>query len=239
MVVWFSKEMTCPICRTRLCGREVGGGFASGQDSDLFVRMKGKHIIQAEVHTCQDCRFSGFTNDFAINSTPYLGDRFRAEVLPQLTGAPSSQITSTPLPDIQYYWAFKSAQFLKRPSSNLGHRLVRAYWCLRLAPSSYLPAEDLQQRRDKYLKGAIHHMRQSLRGNRNPHVYYLLGELNRRLSDFEMARMYFKKFLTRNTTASYLRVAAKKLIAVSDDHDSREHTMEEILYDHKTLGSDE
>ena len=217
MVVWFSKEMTCPICRTRLCGREVGGGFATGQDSDLFVRMKGKHIIQAEVHTCQECRFSGFTNDFSINSTDYLGDRFRSEVLPQLTGGPSSQITSTPLPDIQYYWAYKSAQFLKRPSTNLGNRLLRAYWCLRLAPSSYLPADELQKRRD-----------------RNPHVYYLRGESNRRLGDFETAKNFFQKFLTRKPTAKYLRIAATKLTTSSEEHDSREFTMEEILYDQKT-----
>ena len=234
MVVWFSKEMTCPICRTRLCGREVGGGFATGQDSDLFVRMKGKHIIQAEVHTCQECRFSGFTNDFSINSTDYLGDRFRSEVLPQLTGGPGCQITSTPLPDIQYYWAYKSAQFLKRPSTNLGNRLLRAYWCLRLAPSSYLPADELQKRREKYLTGAVLHLRQSLRGNRNPHVYYLLGEINRRLGDFETAKNFFKKFLTRKPTAKYLRIAATKLTTSSEEHDSREFTMEEILYDQKT-----
>ena len=67
MVVWFSREMSCPMCGSRVSGREVGGGFATGQDSDLLVRMKNKHIIQAEVHTCQSCRYSGYVKDFLID----------------------------------------------------------------------------------------------------------------------------------------------------------------------------
>jgi uncharacterized protein (DUF2225 family) len=237
MVVWFSREMTCPMCRTRLCGREVGGGFAVGQDSDLLVRMRGKHIIQAEIHTCQNCRYCGYTKDFAINSTPELGERFCAEVTPQLTGGPTGSISSTPLSDIQYYWAYESAKFLNRSSLNLGTRLLRAYWCLRLAPSSHLPQTEIAKRKAKYLAGCIHHFKQSLRGNRNPHLYYLLGELNRRLGDCDVATSYLEKFLAKRSTAKYLRTAANKLVALTNDGDSRELTMEELLYDHKTESS--
>lgn len=234
MVVWFSREMTCPMCRTRLCGREVGGGFAVGQDSDLLIRMKGKHIIQAEVHTCQNCRFSGYTKDFAINSSQQLSDRFHAEITPQLTGGPRNSITSTPLSDIQYYWSYESAKFLSRASIDLGSRLLRAYWCLRLPPSSQLSQSEIKKRKQKYLKGSIRHFKLSLRGNRNPHLYYLLGELNRRVADFESAEAYFTKFLSKHSTVKYLRMAATKLLISSREGDSRDFTMEEILYDQKT-----
>lgn len=237
MVVWFNREMTCPMCGTRLSGREVGGGFATGQDSDLLVRMQGKHTIQVEIHTCQSCRFSGYVRDFAINSVPELGERFRREVSPKLKGGPRGHLSSTPLPDVQYYWSYLSAAFLKRAPLKLGFRLLRAYWCLRLAPTSRLPARERQRRKEKYLNGCIAYFRQSLRGNRNPNFYYLLGELNRRHGDFEAAITYLEKFLAKNSTARYLRQAAQKLIAAGRDGDSREMTMEELLYDHKTESS--
>jgi hypothetical protein len=225
------------MCRSRLCGREVGGGFAIGQDSDLLVRMKGKHIIQAEIHTCQNCRFSGFTRDFAINTLPETGEQFLNEVTPQLTGAPKGSITSTPLPDVQYYWAFRAGVFLRRPAIHLGDKLLRAYWCLRLPPSSQLPPAKLQSRKAMYLQECIEHFTQSLRGNRNPHLYYLLAELNRRHGDFEASTSLFKKFLTRRDVAKYLKVAAAKLSQCAEERDARDMTMEEILYDQKTESS--
>ncbi len=237
MVVWYTREVTCPMCGSRLCGREVGGGFAVGQDSDLLVRMKSKHVIQADVHTCQGCRFSGYLRDFAINSTPELGRRFRQEVTPQLAGGPRGALSTTPLPDVQYYWSYLAASFLGRPPLKLGMRLLRAYWCLRLAPSNRLPAREVDRRKKRYLSGCIAHLRQSLRGNRNPHLYYLLGELNRRFGDFDRSVFYFDKFLAKSGTAKYLRQAAHKLRMVAKEKDSSDRTMEELLYDHKTESS--
>ncbi|MBI4582634.1 MAG: DUF2225 domain-containing protein [Planctomycetes bacterium] len=221
------------MCLSRLSGREVGGGFALGQDSDLLVRMKGKHIIQAEIHSCQTCRFSGFARDFSINSTPEMGVEFRTRVTPLLATAPSVP-PAAPFPDIQYYWAYHSADFLKRPSLALGLLLLRAYWCLRLPPTSNLPATELDMRRERYLPACVEHLRQSLRGSRNPHLYYLLGELCRRLEMFEDSVAYFEKFLRRPAAARYLQLATLKLMAAARERDGRERTMEEILYDHKS-----
>jgi hypothetical protein len=220
-----------------MCAREVGGGFAVGQDSDLLIRMKGKHVIQAEVHSCPNCRYSGFTKDFALNTTPFVSDQFLAEVTPCLTGCPKKSISTTPLPDVQYYWAYKSASFLKRPALALGERLLRAYWCLRLPPSSQIPPPKIDSRKKVYLGECITHFMQSLRGNRNPHIYYLIAELSRRQGDFESAQAFFKKFLAKKLAAKYLRFAATKLIAAAEDEDNRDFTMEEILYDQKTESS--
>ncbi len=234
MVVWFSKEMTCPMCRSRLCGREVGGGFALEQDSDLLVHMEGKHVIQAEIHTCQTCRYSGYLKDFHINTTPDVGERFLRDVTPRLTGAPKNSISSTPLPDIQYVWAYESAKFLGRPSLALGNLLLRAYWCLRLPPVTHLTEAESEKRKKTYLSKALDHYHQSLRGNRNPHLYYLMGELSRRNGDHESAITYFQKYLTRRNTVEYLRIAATKLSALAREGHSKELSMKELFSDHKT-----
>src|SRR5574341_1033453 len=127
MLVWYNVEAACPICGQRLRLRELGGGFALGQDSDLLVRMEGRHVVQAAVHTCLRCSFSGYAEDFGGNVPRPLAQRFIAEVTPKLGGASPGALASTPLPDLQYYWAFRTAAFLGRGDGELGRRLLRAY----------------------------------------------------------------------------------------------------------------
>lgn len=229
MIVWYSKELKCPMCGCRLCGREVGGGFAVDQDSDLLVRMKGRHIIQAEIHTCSSCRYSGYTSDFRIKCSSDIGEKFCAEVMPNLKGGPKSAVSSTPLPDVQYQWAYEASTWLGRSNLRLGNLLLRAYWCLRLPPSSHLPGGEIKKRQQKYLGGSIDHFKQTLRGNRDPYRYYLLGELCRRAGQFDLSKTYFNKFLTKKDTANYLQQAAVKLGKLADQSDSKHRTITEMV----------
>jgi hypothetical protein len=161
MVIWSTLEASCPMCghRTRL--REVGSGFTVGQDSDLLVRMNGKHIIQAEVHTCQKCHFSGYAADFTGTVSTASRKRFLEAVSPLLVDETATgptgdaQYARTPLPDVQYHWAARTAETLGLPPAQQGERWLRAYWCLRLAPSSQLPPSILRSVKRLYLKWAI------------------------------------------------------------------------------------
>lgn len=232
MLVWYDIEASCPVCASRLRIRQMGGGFALGQDSDLLVRMEGKHVVQEAIHTCLRCRFSGYGDDFAANIARPLAKRFLAELTPELVEG-SGKRGTTPLPDTQYYWAYRAGAFLGRAEGELGERLLRAYWCLRLPPSSDLPASEADQRRRRYLEGAIHHFRQGARANAAPVWLYLLGELNRKCGEYPAAVGYFKRFLETSSEGGvprYLRLAAIKLLQAAEHHDGRDRTMEEIVY---------
>ncbi len=180
MVVWATLETTCPLCQNRLRVREVGSSFAAGQDSDLLIRMRGKHVIQAEIHTCLRCKFSGYTEDFTNRNVP--ADRVKLyfeEVVHSLPDEPGSEkrfsatpgsraskattktprraargktgqakrtirkITRTPLPHLQYYWSALAGPTIGLTSMEIGHRLVSAYWCLRLSPTCDLARSTL------------------------------------------------------------------------------------------------
>ncbi len=352
MVVWSTIEASCPICKNRLRLREVGSGFALGQDSDLFVRMKGKHIIQAEIHTCPQCRYSGLAGDFlrdistearllflrdvapglvdededraedraprkltagknaARKSTGRKGTRAKtdrgagesiteetleescshsrspapssSEVDPSEADSPDAGGSAgassrsrqpsrpgmddakrglkkskkslarrrrteesrfsgpiplhpckrTPLAHIQYYWAAKTGEALGYSSHALGEHLLRAYWCLRIAPSSKLPASDLKRLRKRYLTEAIRRFRQGLRHQKNPNILYLVAELCRRNSNFLLSTRYFQRFFEKGAEAcEYLLRAAEKLCRVAEGKLSTELSMEEVLYD--------
>ncbi len=202
-----------------------------GQDSDLLLRMEGQHIIQAAIHTCLRCRYSGYPDDFGVTIPRPKAERFLVELSAKLAGTGED----VPPPDLQYFWAYKCASFLNRSERELAERLIRAFWCLRLPPSSELPALLIEGRRKSYLTGAIHHLRQDGGGDAAPVRFYLLAELNRRAGEFPVAVGYFKRFLDssaggRLPVPAYLRLAAMKLLRAAEHGDGRDRTMEEIVY---------
>lgn len=263
MVIWSTLETSCPICDNRVRLREVGSGFTTGQDSDLLVRMEGKHIIQAEIHTCLQCHYSGFGADFLRTIVPAARRRFREVISPTLidditllpplprwalpgliTPPPAPrqpggskkpqgrpEHSRTPLPDIQYFWASRTADALGYSAIELGLRLVRAYWCLRLDPTARLPAPRLKVLKKIYLRGAIQKLRQGVRFEQDPNLVYLIGELCRRNENYLLAASYFRRFLEKEGGARYLKLAAKRLLQEARNRVPDEMSMEAVLYD--------
>ncbi|MCZ6792772.1 MAG: DUF2225 domain-containing protein [Planctomycetota bacterium] len=252
-------ETTCPLCKNRLRVREVGGGFAKSQDSDLLIRMQGRHVIQAEIHTCLRCRFSGTTEDFTSRTVPAERiKRYFSDVLPRLSDHPETDsavlglrrpgaggdsrpsntrrrklrhISRTPLPHVQYYWAALVGPTLGLAPTEIGLHFVRAYWCLRLAPAADLAETLLKPLRKVFLRGAIRHLRQGLRNEKNRALVYLIAELCRRNDYFGLANHYFERFLYKEKhVPSYLKRAARRLFVASRNGDSQEKSMEDVLY---------
>ena len=237
MVIWSRLEASCPLCNHRLPLREVGGGFVLGQDSDLLVRMEGAHVIQADIHTCKRCRFSGYSDDFLRSlsddekeSCRRILARFLAEDLDLPSTARGRGNHRKLSPDVQYLWAARTAAELGAPATRQGLLLTRAYWCTRLAPTDRLEPRILERRQRDYLKQAIQKLRQGLRSEKDPNLLYLIGELCRRNRNFLLAESYFRRFLAQEETAEYLRKAARKLLAQARQKSSTPHTMEGLLY---------
>jgi len=230
MIVWYSLEIGCPVCSYRSKIRELGGGFAVGQDSDLLVRMEGKHLIQAAIHTCLRCRYSGYAEDFTLTLRKSVAERFLAEVSPKLRKCEFL----IPHPDLQYYWSYLCLALRSRSDRELGMRLLRAYWCLRLPPSRDLLPQEVDRRSKRYLTGAIHHLCRDSQEMRSPVQTYLIAELSRRNGEFPAAVGHFKRFLEMargpGPVPAYLRLAARKLLRTAEQGDRRSRTMEEIVY---------
>lgn len=243
MIVWSTLETSCPMCQHRLRVREVGGGFAIGQDTDLLVRMKGKHLIQAEIHTCQKCRFSGYARDFTVRRVSnsmvkrffrtyahLLRDDHSSRAIGDASPGNGSKLSQTPLPHLQYHWAALASPAIGLSPTETGLRMVRAYWCLRLSPSSSLPDGTLKKLRKLYLRDTISRLRQGLRFEKNRTLVYLVAELCRRNGNYLLASQYFERFISREDGPRYLKHAARKLLEAAKHGDSADRTMEQTLY---------
>jgi hypothetical protein len=213
-----------------------------------MVRMGGKHVIHAEIHTCHDCRFSGTAHDFLERTiTEHMVRRYFEEVAFRIhdepegaRAAPSGRdaacrkelrVLRTPLPHVQYYWAALAAPALGLTAVEAGKLFTRAYWCLRLEPSARLAKPRLQAWKKLFLREAIGRLRQGLQRERSGPLVYLVAELCRRSGRFSLSRRYFESFLKRAKGPMYLRQAAVKLLEAARARDAGHKTMEEILYD--------
>jgi uncharacterized protein (DUF2225 family) len=240
MLPWSTQEASCPICDRRVRLRQVGGGFALGQDSDLLVRMKGKHVIQAEIHNCPKCHFAGYASEFLGEIGSEAREKFLEEVSPWLVlgllpkCSARADYSQAPTPDVQYYWAYKTSEALSLPVASQAEKLLRAYWCMRLPPSTGLPSRTREALRKVYLSSAIRKLRQALRTNPGGHRVYLIAELCRRSGNFLLSAGYFRRFLEKETGPRYLKQAASRLLEAARAGLSREMSMEEILMDGAT-----
>ena len=190
------------MCDHRLWIREVGGGFAIGQDTDLLVRMRGHHVIQAEIHTCPTCRYSGFPDDFASRSfSPSVKEAFFREISPRiecyLRETSQEASSSAPLSHVQYYLAALMGNSIGLDAFDVGVRFLRAYWCLRLPPAVQLSEASLRRLRKLYLRESVSRLRHRLHSQQNRVVVYLVGELSRRNSNFGLATQYLQRYLYR------------------------------------------
>ncbi len=243
MIVWSSVESSCPMCQQRIRVREVGGGFVLGQDSDLLIRMPDKHVIEAEIHTCPHCWFSGYADDFVASQvTEPMVERYFREFAHKLAEVGESDESPDgedgedddrrpfPLPHRQYHFSTLLAPLLGLPPLESGLRMLRAYWCLRLSPSTLLAPRELRALQTLYLRQAIAFLRKSLRRARNPVLVYLVGELCRRNSNFVRAQHYFERFLS-NSGPDYLLLAAERLLKLAQGGDAEHRRLEDLLYD--------
>ena len=229
MVVWSTIEAKCPACSNGLRIREVGSGFAVGQDSDLLIQMKGKHIIQAEIHTCHRCGYSGYRDDFFTQAGK--AGLLIPEHL-QKYSAMNKEYKRTPLPHEQYYRTFQIRElFDEGDPIDRALLLVRAYWCLRLAPSSKLDAKELKGLENLYLKEAIKQFRKSISKRNSATLYYLLAEICRRAGNFSQSTFYFKKAMQHDLLPEYLMTASKKLLLAAQEKIDNHMSIEGVLYD--------
>ena len=232
MICWSTIDTVCPMCGCQLRVREVGGCEVLGQDTDLLIRTRAPHVIRVEIHSCPDCRFSGYSRDFLGGRIAALTiEAYYRKYIEKLEDEfETDRSTGEPPTHLQYYWAGLLAPLLGYTPLETGLRMLRAYWGLRLDTPTAMDEDTLDSLRHRYLRQAIAFLRKSLRKEKNPVYLYLVGELCRRNRNWMHAQNYFNRFLARSTRPRHLRNASALLIQRARRRDSSHLSMEALLY---------
>jgi len=178
MTTFQQEDIRCPVCDEEFKAVRITSCGGRGQDTDLRPHFWGFDPLPHFVWTCPTCGVSAYSDEFT-----QLASAVRGWIRKGHLGRPQSKAASR-----RYTLAARCYERAAAPALKVAFLYLRASWCAR--KEGDMAAERLSQRR------AVEYFRQALEtGEANAEeqsqVLYLLGELSRRLGDFEAALSYF------------------------------------------------
>ena len=196
MTTVYEKSLTCPACGTRFQVQAVGSCGYAGQDTDFRPHYWGLDPLPLFVHTCPRCLFSGYEEHFATSVSKELR---RWLVEERGLGRLQADVGSR-----RYTLAARCREQAGDNHVVIAELYLRASWCARVEGDR--PMERLSQRR------AVERLSWALEAGLVPPrqrqaITYLVGELYRRLGDFELATAY----LARVLEGEWAALAARQL----------------------------
>ena len=180
------ENFNCPCCGNNFDSRIVTMITHEGQDSDFLPHFVGDNPLPFYLAKCPNCSFVGYPEDYSLDNSNNI----------DITPNQIKKILSLPLTKkipseaLNFFIAGKIYEFLKKNPYFIGNLYLRGAWCCRIIDNRKAEIE-LQQLSIRFFKVAIE---KSTISNPDvvPVVYYLIGEIYRRLEDRKSAREWFE-----------------------------------------------
>ncbi len=204
MTTIHQETLTCPACHTTFKVQVVGSCGYAGKDTDFRPHYWGLDPLPLFVHTCPRCLFSGYEAHFAA---PVSEELRKWLVEERGLGRLQSDTGSR-----RYTLAARCREQAGDNDIAIADMYLRASWCARVEEDR--PMERLSQRR------AVECFQRALAAglvppNQQAAITYLVGELYRRLGDFELATAY----LARVKEDDWSALAARQLALARQAND--------------------
>lgn len=199
------RDALCPVCGHAFdYGVLLSTNAAGGVESDFRARAVGMDPVPFTVLTCPRCSYSADTGTFDQPVKP--------QAAYHLKGLVDQLFTEKPVKDSRRFHL--AAELIDRRGDeplSVGWMYLRASWMAREEKDA--PAEELYQRRaveafQKYLADNAHAVDAG-------QITYLVGELARRLGDFENACA----LLGQVSRSERLYPTAQKMLARAREQD--------------------
>jgi uncharacterized protein (DUF2225 family) len=200
------RSAQCPVCQHGFeYGVLLSTNAAGGVETDFRARAVGMDPVPFTVLTCPRCSYCADTGTFEQPVKPAIAY--------QLKGLVDQLLTERPVRDSRrFHLAAELLDLAGGEGLDVGWMYLRASWMARDEKDT--DAEALYQRRavetfQKYLDANEHALDAG-------QVTYLVGELARRLGDFETACAN----LGRVSRSEKLYPTAQKMLARAREHDA-------------------
>jgi uncharacterized protein (DUF2225 family) len=206
MSTLLTRSATCPVCNHAFdYGVPLSTNAAGGVETDFRARPVGLDPLPLTVLTCGRCSYSADTGAFEQPVAPAAAYQLKA-LADQL-------FTATPVPHSRrFQLAATLMEIGGRSPSDIGWMYLRAAWLAR--DEAIADAEALYQRRA--LEAFQKHLADEPHAVDAGQITYLVGELARRLADFETACTH----LARVPRQERLYPTAQKMLARAREQDA-------------------
>ena len=194
----YDKEIICPVCSKAFSYRVVKSHApkVKSKDSDSFIRYKDIVPYFYEIIVCPNCGYSAFRNEFEkIKSNQReiiyekVGTHWRHKEFPK--------IYDESIAIERYKLALLSAVIGDFKISTKSILSLKIAWMYRLL--------ERKKEEEEYLKKAIQGLTSAYESESTPiyglninELQFLIGELNRRIGNFNEANQWFGRVITES-----------------------------------------
>ncbi|MGL4655542.1 MAG: DUF2225 domain-containing protein [Sarcina sp.] len=191
----FDKSVICPACQTHFKSRtvKVNAPRIDRKDSDFFITYKGINTYFYDVWICNNCGYSALKVDFEkLNSKQiefilqYIKPKWKPKIYPETYDVNIALD--------RYKLALITASIIKKKPSTKGMICLKIAWMYRLLENKNMENSFLEKALLSF-ENAYSNEILPVYGMQKANLLYMIGELNRRLGNYENALRNFSLVL--------------------------------------------
>ena len=209
----FDKQIVCPVCNSHFKNKTVKSKSPRviSKDSDFFIRYSVVNPYFYDVIICNSCGYAAMKSDFE-NIKLHKKELVLSNVTPKWKPREYADILDEKLAIERYKLALLNAVLIDLPDSTKAMISLKIAWMFRLLNNSDQEKVFLKQALDGFNNAYIYEVF-PIYGLQRDSLMYLLGELNRKLGDYQNALQWFSKTIV-SVNSSY---KVKELARIGKD----------------------
>lgn len=229
--VLYDKSVNCRHCETPFTTKRVRSGSLAVQqrDTDFCTQFKEKSLnpILYSVHVCPQCGFA-FTDQFNPKLTPSQAKKVQKNITAKWTSKNFGSFRREAEAIACFKLAIYAAALTDQPHSVKAGLYLRLAWLYRFAENITEELRFIGMAVDEYELSYIHS--DYMIGDKEMsevRLLYLIGELHRRLGEFDNAIRYFGKaleFRDRAMESGIIRMAQDQWQLAREEYKNRKQT---------------
>ncbi|MGL5068936.1 MAG: DUF2225 domain-containing protein [Sarcina sp.] len=183
----FEKKVVCPVCNNHFKSKavKVNAPRIERKDSDFFSLYKSVNPYFYDVWICNNCGYSALKIDFEHIKGKQI-DFVLNNIKPRWTAKNYPQVYDVYIALDRYKLALITSTIIKKKSSTKGMICLKIAWMYRILENNTLENEFLEKAlssfEDTYLNESL-----PVYGMQKANLLYVIGELHRRLGNFDVA----------------------------------------------------
>lgn len=198
----FDKQVICPVCDSHFKTKTVKSKSprVMAKDSDFFVRYSVANLYFYDVCICNSCGYAAMRSDFEKLKS-HKKELVLSNVTPKWKPREYPDILDEKLAIERYKLALLNAVLINLPDSTKAMISLKIAWMNRLLDDTTQETLFLKQAlegfNDAYTKEIL-----PIYGLQRDSLMYLIGELNRKLGNYQIALLWYSKTIV-STNSSY------------------------------------
>lgn len=205
----YDKEVTCPVCSSKFNARavKVSAPRMVKKDSDFFIRYANIDPYFYDVWLCNSCGYAAMKRDFEYLKE-YQFESIKKNITSRWRGKDYPDIYDVDIAIERLKLSLLNYCVINAKNSSKAMNCLKIAWMYRL--------KDDFENEKIFLTQALEGLEAAFFGENFP-IYgmdryptmYLIGELSRRIGDYEKALVWFSKVITTPSVPQKLKDLAR------------------------------